>query len=232
MGRRRRNPLKPDSPGSAAVYRDGMLVEHAGKSPNVHPSAWVAATATIAGDVEIGPDSRVLFGAVLTADGGPIRVGCQCVIMENAVLRGTRAHPLRHGGSGSRGTPRLPTGCTVEDEAFLATGATVFNGARIGRRAEVRINGTVHLKTVLPDETVVPIGWVAVGDPATILPPQSHDEIWAILERLDFPKEIFGVDRSPDMMTEIMIRYTRSLARHAADRDLEAWRQPSEDSPR
>ena len=221
MGRRRRNPLKPDSPGSAAVYRDGMLVEHAGKSPNVHPSAWVAATATIAGDVEIGPDSRVLFGAVLTADGGPIRVGCQCVIMENAVLRGTRAHPLDMGDRVLVGPRAYLTGCTVEDEAFLATGATVFNGARIGRRAEVRINGTVHLNSVLPDEALVPIGWVAVGDPVTVLSPDRHDEIWVIQEPLDFPKEVFGVERSPQMMVEIMARYTRGLGRHTTDRIID-----------
>jgi carbonic anhydrase/acetyltransferase-like protein (isoleucine patch superfamily) len=158
---------------------------------------------------------------VLTADGGPIRVGSQCVIMENAVLRGTPKHPLKIGDRVLVGPRVYLSGCTVDDEAFLATGTAVFNGARIGRRAEVRINGTVHLKTVLPGEATVPIGWVAVGDPATILSPDRHDEIWGIQEQLDFPSEIFGVERSPDMMTEIMARYARSLARHTADRIIE-----------
>ncbi len=171
--------------------------------------------------MEIGSETRVLFGAVLTADGGPIKVGSRCVIMENAVLRGIPRHPLRIGDRVLVGPRGYLSGCTVEDEAFLATGTAVFNGARIGRRAEVRINGTVHLKTVLPDEAVVPIGWVAVGDPATILSPDRHDEIWAIQEELDFPKEVFGVDRSPDMMTEIMTRYTRSLTRHTTDRIIQ-----------
>jgi carbonic anhydrase/acetyltransferase-like protein (isoleucine patch superfamily) len=198
-----------------------MLIEHAGNSPRIHHSAWVAPNATISGGVEIGPETRVLFGAVLTADGGPIRVGSQCVIMENAVLRGTPKHPLGIGDRVLVGPRAYVSGCTVGDEAFLATGTAVFNGAQIGRRAEVRINGTVHLKTVLPDEAIVPIGWVAVGDPATILPPERHDEIWAILEQLDFPKEVFGVDRSPDMMTEIMARYTRGLAGHIADQVIE-----------
>lgn len=198
-----------------------MLIEHGGKSPLIHESAWVAPNAIISGAVEIGPDTRVLFGAVLTADGGPIHVGSQCVIMENAVVRGTPKHPLTIGDRVLVGPRAYLSGCTVGDEAFLATGATVFNGARIGRRAEVRINGTVHLKTVLPDEAVVPINWVAVGDPATILSPERHDEIWAIQEQLDFPKEVFGVDRSPDMMAEITVRYTRSLTRHTADRIIE-----------
>ncbi|MDH3606048.1 MAG: gamma carbonic anhydrase family protein [Acidimicrobiia bacterium] len=195
-----------------------MLIEHAGKSPRIHESAWVAPNATVAGDVEIGPDARVLFGAVISADGGPVRVGSGCVIMENAVLRGTSKYSLIVGDRVLVGPHAYLSGCTVGDEAFLATGTAVFNGAQVGRRAEVRVNGVVHLKTVLPDEAVVPIGWVAVGDPASILPPGRHDEIWAIQEPLDFPQEVFGVDRSPEMMTEIMTRYARGLSRHSADR--------------
>ncbi len=198
-----------------------MLIEHAGNSPRIDPTAWVAPTATIAGDVEVGPESRVLFGAVLTADGGPVRIGSRCVVMENAVLRGTRKHPLTVGDRVLVGPRAYLTGCTVEDEAFLATGTAVFNGARIGSRAEVRVNGTVHLRTALPAGEVVPIGWVAVGDPARVLPPDRHDDIWAIQEPLDFPKEIFGVDRSPEMMAEIMDRYTRGLRSHRNDRIVE-----------
>jgi carbonic anhydrase/acetyltransferase-like protein (isoleucine patch superfamily) len=198
-----------------------MLIEHAGKSPRIDPSAWVAPNATVAGDVEIGPESRVLFGAVITADGGRVRVGSRCVVMENSVLRGTPKHPLTIGDRVLIGPHAYLSGCTVGDEAFLATGSTIFNGARIGRGAEVRINGVVHLRTVLEEGAVVPIGWVAIGDPAAILPPDRHDEIWAVQEALDFPGQVFGVDRSPDMMTEIMARYTRGLGTHVEDRTLE-----------
>ncbi len=195
-----------------------MLVEHAGVAPTIHPSTWVAPTATVSGDVEIGPDSRVLFGAVVTADGGPVRIGSQCVIMENAVLRGTRRDPLLIGDRVLVGPRAYLTGCLVEDEAFLATGAVVFNGAVIGRRAEVRINGTVHLRTTLPPGRLVPIGWVAVGDPVQVLPPDDHDAIWKIQQTLDFPGYVFGVERSPDMMEVIMARYTRALGSHRDDR--------------
>ena len=198
-----------------------MLIEHAGKSPSIHESAWVAPGAIVSGDVEIGPESRILFGAVLTADGGPVRVGTQCVIMENAVLRGTLKHPLSIGTRVLVGPRAYLSGCTVNDETFLATGSTVFNGAVLGQRTEVQVNGTVHLKTVLPAGALVPIGWIAVGDPAAILPPDRHEEIWSIQEQLDFPKEVFGVDRSPDMMAEIMARYTAGLARHTDDRIID-----------
>ncbi|HET7875156.1 MAG TPA: gamma carbonic anhydrase family protein, partial [Methylomirabilota bacterium] len=66
-----------------------MVLEHLGKRPRIHESAYVAPTATVCGDVTIGPESRILFGAVLVAEGGPVVVGVHAVVMENAVLRGT-----------------------------------------------------------------------------------------------------------------------------------------------
>jgi carbonic anhydrase/acetyltransferase-like protein (isoleucine patch superfamily) len=133
-----------------------MLVEHRGKCPDIHESAYVAPNAVVCGDVTIGENSRILFGAVLVAEGGPVVVGSHCIIMENAVIRGTPRHPTRLGDHVLVGPRAYLTGCIVEDCAFLATGATVFNGARIGPRAEVRINGLVHLRTVLPADAVVP----------------------------------------------------------------------------
>lgn len=201
-----------------------MLIEHRGKRPRIHESASIAPTATICGDVTLGEDCRVLFGAVIVAEGGPVVIGRQCVVMENAVIRGTRQHPASIGDHVLIGPRAYLCGCTVADEAFLATGATIFNGAHIGPRAEVRINGVVHLKTALPPDAVVPIGWIAVGDPAQILPPAEHERIWAIQEPLDFPRTVFGLERAAageSIMPELMRRYTRALERHADDRVLD-----------
>jgi hypothetical protein len=113
-------------------------------------------------------------------------------------------------------------GCRVGDNAFLATGSTVFNGAVVGEGAEVRVNGTVHLRTALPADAVVPIGWVAVGDPAEILQSGDHERIWALQEPLDFPGTVFGVERGPagTMMPELAGRYSRSLGAHLEDVEL------------
>lgn len=201
-----------------------MLIEHDGKRPRVHESAYVAPTATVSGDVTIGPECRVLFGAVLTSEGGPVVLGAHGIVMEGAVIRGTRTHPLRIGDHVLVGPRAYLTGCTVGAEAFLATGASVFNRAIVGARAEVRINGTVHLRTRLADDATVPIGWVAVGDPARILPPDQHEAIWAVQKPLDFPKTVFGIDRPPEgetIMPTAMARYTRALRRHLDDRKLD-----------
>jgi carbonic anhydrase/acetyltransferase-like protein (isoleucine patch superfamily) len=107
-------------------------------------------------------------------------------------------------------------GAVVDDEAFIATGASVFPGATIGAGAEVRINGVVQVNTRLEPGAVVPIGWVAVGDPAVILPPERHDEIWAIQRELDFTGTVYGVAPG-DGMREIMTRQSAFYAAHDDD---------------
>jgi carbonic anhydrase/acetyltransferase-like protein (isoleucine patch superfamily) len=197
-----------------------MLLEHEGCSPTVHPTAYVAPNATLCGDVRVGPDCRVLFGAVLTAEGGPVELGEGTIVMENAVLRGTRRDPLRLGRQVLVGPASYLTGCQVEDEVFLATGCRVFNGARIGTRSEVRINAVVHLRTVLPADSMVPIGWVAVGDPLRVLPAADHEAIWAAQKELDFPGYVFGLERPADggsVMPGISDRFGRALGRHRDD---------------
>ena len=201
-----------------------MLLEHRGKTPHIHASAYIAPTATICGDVSIGENSRILFGATLVAEGGPVEIGANCIIMEQAVIRGTPGFPAHLGNAILVGPHAYLTGCVVEDSVFLATGTTVFNGAHIRTKAEVRINGIVHIKTKLPPGSMVPIGWVAVGDPAQIFPPTEHEQIWAIQEPLNFPRTVFGLERAPDgetIMPELTTRYVHALSRHFEDRQLD-----------
>lgn len=198
-----------------------MLYEHLGARPRIHDTAVIAPTAVVSGDVRIGPDCQVLHGAVITAEGGPITLGENVIVMENAVVRASSANPVHIGDHVLIGPGATVSGAVIGDEVFLATGTRVFNGAHIGDRAEVRINAVVHLRTVLPEDAVVPIGWVAVGDPVLILSPDRHDEIAAAQRELDFPGYVFGVDReTPDVMVQLTERYGRSLARHADDREI------------
>jgi carbonic anhydrase/acetyltransferase-like protein (isoleucine patch superfamily) len=172
-----------------------MLVEHRGKRPSVDPSAYVAPNAVLCGDVRLGPDSRVLFGAVVSAEDGSVEIGARCVIMENALVRGRSAHPVTLGDDVLVGPHAHVNGSVVGDGCFLATGISLFPGSRLGRNVEVRINAVVHVNTVLADEALVPIGWVAVGNPARVVPPWDHDEIWRIQKALDFPRTVYGLPR-------------------------------------
>ena len=62
------------------------IIEFEGKKPRIHPSAWIAPTAVIIGDVEIGPDSSVFYGCVLRGDVNAIRIGARTNIQDNSVL--------------------------------------------------------------------------------------------------------------------------------------------------
>ena len=196
-----------------------MLIEHRGRTPQVHPTAYVAPTAVLCGDVHVGPESRVLFGAVLTAEDGRVEIGARCVVMEHALVRGRARHPAELGDDVLVGPHAHVNGARVGPGCFLATGCSLFPGAVLGRDVEVRINGVVHVNTVLADEAMVPIGWVAVGDPARVLPPGEHEEIWGLQRELDFPGTVYGVPRDTPAR-ERMERQAEWFAAHRDDRVL------------
>ena len=182
-----------------------MILAHLGKSPRIDPTAYVAPNAVVCGDVTIGADCRILFGVQIIAEGGSIAIGRECIVMENAVLR-----------AGARHSPHV-VGCAIADEVFIATGAAVFHGARLGKGCEVRVNGVVHLKTRVPAGATVPIGWVAVGDPASILPPDQRDRIWEIQKPLNFPLTVYGLEREEADMVKITRRLVAALGSHRDD---------------
>lgn len=198
-----------------------MLIEHDGHRPTVAASAYVAPTAVLSGDVHVGDNCRILFGAVLSADGGPVRVGDGCVVMEDAVLRGRSGHPLSLGANVLTGPHAHLNGATVEDDVFLATGVSVFPGARVETGVEVRINAVVHVNTRVPAGATVPIGWIAVGDPAEFYPPSAHDQYWPKLRALDFPGTLFGVPRDELTMGRMTAIYGDVFGRHVDDTVLE-----------
>ena len=194
-----------------------MIIKHGGVLPKVDPSAWVAPNAALCGDVTVGPGSRILHGAQIIAESGSISIGRECIVMENAVLRSSARHPLEIGNNCLVGPNAHVVGCTVEDEVFIATGAAVFHSAHLGKGSEVRVNGVVHLKSRLADGETVPIGWIAVGDPAQVLAPGEHERIWEIQKPLDFPRTVYGFERSDASMKNITRRLSEALGSHASD---------------
>lgn len=198
-----------------------MLINHSGKTPIIDTSAFVAPNATICGDVKIGRNTRIMYGATVIAEGGTIEIGDNCVVLENAVLRSTIKHSLKIGNEVLIGPNAHVVGCVIEDSVFIATGASIFHGAKLCKGSEVRINGVVHIKTVLPENEFVPIGWIALSDPVKILPYEKHDEIWSILKSLNFPKYVYGVDReveAENTMHKVIEMMTEALKTHNDDK--------------
>jgi carbonic anhydrase/acetyltransferase-like protein (isoleucine patch superfamily) len=205
-----------------------MRIRHLEMVPSVHPEAYVAPTAVLSGEVRVGSGSCIMHGAVVAAEGGPVEIGANCVIMENAVLRGTPQYPLIMGDHVLAGPHSHLTGCGIADEVFIATAARVFNGAQMGRASSVALGGTVHIGCVVPPLARIPIGWVAVGEPARMYPPGEAEEIRAGIAEISggFLPFVFGIDEVADrreQMQAALQRYTTAIARqHRQDEVIPA----------
>ena len=134
-----------------------------GREPDVSPSAWIAPTATLVGDVHVETEASVWYGAVLRADFGPILVRRGANIQDGSVLHGG-ADPVTEVGEGATiGHLCVVHGAVIGTEALVGNGATVLDGAVVGRRAVVAAGATV------PPGMVIGDGLLAAGVPARIV---------------------------------------------------------------
>lgn len=194
-----------------------MILSHLGQAPRIHSSAWVAPTATICGNVVIAANTCVAHGAKIIAEGAAIKIDRQSIVLENAVIRSAPTHPAKVGQFCLIGPNAHMVGCTLEDRVFVATGATVFHGAHLERESEVRVNATVHVRSRLRANESLPIGWIAVGDPARMFSPDQHDQIWGLQKPLNFPEAAYGLDRKAADMRSITKVMAARLSLHADD---------------
>jgi carbonic anhydrase/acetyltransferase-like protein (isoleucine patch superfamily) len=196
------------------------------KRPKIHSSAYVAPTATIAGDVTIGAGCAILHGAVIVAEGAPVTIGSDTVVMENAVLKGSGGRALQFGlRIGSRcivGPHAYVVGATIEDGCFVAGGSRIFNGARLEDGSEVASGGIVHVNARLRKGQSVPMQHIALGDPATIYPPEKALEAQA---KLNFFADVFNLEGADGVRGRAAQTYSKFLRRaHAQDAILEEHR--------
>ena len=133
-----------------------------GREPSVSPTAWIAPTATLVGDVRVEDEASIWYGAVLRADFGPIIVRRGANVQDGSVLHGG-TDPVTEVGEGATiGHLCVVHSAVIGAEALIGNGATVLDGAIIGRRALVAAGATV------PPGLKVPDGMRAVGIPARV----------------------------------------------------------------
>ncbi len=112
-----------------------MILSSGTKKPNIHASAYVAPTATVSGDVAIEEGCAVLFGAIVSAEGAPIVIGANSVVMENAVVKSSGGKvmqfPCTVGESCIIGPGAYVVGATIEPGVFIAAGSKIRNGQTI-----------------------------------------------------------------------------------------------------
>jgi carbonic anhydrase/acetyltransferase-like protein (isoleucine patch superfamily) len=127
------------------------------------PTAFIADTAVVLGDVTIGAESSVWFGAVIRGDCEAIRVGRQSNIQDGCILHADPGFPCTLCDRVTLGHGAIVHGATIEDDCLIGMRAVVMNGAKIGRGSLIGVGSLVT------EGTAIPPGSVAIGQPARVL---------------------------------------------------------------
>jgi carbonic anhydrase/acetyltransferase-like protein (isoleucine patch superfamily) len=136
--------------------------EFEGKRPKVHPDAYIAPTAVLIGDVEVGAGASVWFGAVLRGDEAAILIGDGANVQDNAVIHCAQDLPTVIEHDASVGHSAQLEGCVVETGAVVGMGATMLQRSRLGAGSMLAAGA------VLGEGKSVPPGHMAAGVPATV----------------------------------------------------------------
>lgn len=191
----------------------GLSFERDGARPQVGAGARIASTAQLVGDVRLGEDCVIDYGAVITSTGPPVVLGRGVVVMANAVIRAVGgehrpAFPVSIGDESVIGPLAALAGCTIGDACYVATGVMVFHGARVGTGSRLGAGSIVHTGTHLPASSRVGMRQYAVpglDGTAVITADLAHAR--ELLAHADFFAHTFGTNE-----TDLAALHRRSSA--------------------
>lgn len=155
----------PDRSGHA-----GLALPLRGRSPQVHPEAWLAPFSVVSGDVTIGARSSVWYGVSVRADHTSITLGEGVNLQDNVVVHADPGSPVTVADDVSVGHGAVLHGCTVGSGTVVGMGAVVMNGASIGRECLIAGGAVVLENTEIPDGSLV------AGVPAKVRRPLTEEE--------------------------------------------------------
>ena len=121
----------------------GHVIAYENHQPKLHPSVYIAPTACVIGDVELGEHSSVWFGAVLRGDEVAIRIGTRTNIQDGVIIHGDSGQDVHIGNDVTVGHGAIIHGCVIEDGALIGMGAVVLDGAVIESGALVAAGAVV-----------------------------------------------------------------------------------------
>jgi carbonic anhydrase/acetyltransferase-like protein (isoleucine patch superfamily) len=139
------------------------LAQHLGKKPDTARAAFVAANATVLGDVTLGPQSSVWYGCVLRGDINRIEIGEGTNVQDLTIVHLADELGVRVGRFCTVGHRAIIHACDVGDECLIGMGATILDGARIGEQSIIGANALVTQKFVVPPGSLV------LGSPARVV---------------------------------------------------------------
>ncbi|KAL8477865.1 hypothetical protein ACS0TY_029958 [Phlomoides rotata] len=159
------------------LSRHRILMNVFDKHPVVDKNAFVAPSASITGNVYVGPSSSIWYGCVLRGDVNNISIGAGTNIQDNSLVHVAKSNlsgkvlPTVIGDNVTVGHSAVLHGCTVEDETFVGMGATLLDGVVVEKHAMVAAGALVRQNTRIPS------GEVWGGNPAKFLRKLTDDEI-------------------------------------------------------
>jgi len=140
------------------------ILEFRGIAPRIHASAFIAPTAVVIGDVEIGPESSIWFGAILRGDHPDhgIRIGARASIQDNCVLHVSARGPTIVGDEVTVGHGAMFESCEIRRRALIGMNSVILHGAVIGEES------LVAALSVVPEGMIVAPGVLVAGSPARV----------------------------------------------------------------
>lgn len=149
-----------------------MRIDFEGRTPRLDPSAWLAPGAVVIGDVDVGPESSLWFGAVVRGDLEPIRIGARTNLQDHVTVHVTGGrHQTVIGDDVTIGHGAIVHGCVIGNGSLIGMGAVVMDGATIGPHSLIAAGSLVVPGTTIPARTL------ALGRPARPERALSADEI-------------------------------------------------------
>jgi carbonic anhydrase/acetyltransferase-like protein (isoleucine patch superfamily) len=136
-------------------------------SPRIHPTAYIAPTAAVMGQVTLEEESSVWYGAVVRGDMAPVVIGAQTNLQDGAIVHVDDGMPCMIGRRVGVGHRAILHGCVIEDECLIGMGAVVLNEARVGA------GSVIAAGAVIPESMRIPPGSLVMGVPGRIVRPVS-----------------------------------------------------------
>ena len=150
------------------------LYELDGIAPSLDPTAWVADSAQVMGNVSLGADTSVWYGTVIRGDTESIMIGRGSNIQDGSVMHADVGQPIVVGENVTVGHKVMLHGCTIGDETLIGIGAIVLNGAKIGRNCLVGAGALVTEGKTFPDGSMI------IGSPAKAVRALSAEQIESV----------------------------------------------------
>lgn len=150
----------------------GLILPFQHWTPKIDPSAFIAANATVIGNVEIGAESSVWFGCVVRGDVHEIRIGKRSNIQDGTIVHVTGERFGTYIGDGvTVGHAAVLHACTLEDNSFIGMGAVILDGAVVESGAMVAAGAMV------PPGKRVKAGELWAGNPAKLMRPLRPEDL-------------------------------------------------------